>query len=51
MMKSMTYTLHQEMKKRTPSRHLFLKLFDQFDYLLTIEGDVSPEYHRKLANE
>jgi hypothetical protein len=49
LMKWLTVNVHREMHHRMPFKHFFLKLFDQFDYSLSISGGFSAEYLRGLS--
>ena len=48
-MKQLTVILHRELQKRKPYKYLFLKLFDQYDYVVESQLDLSPAYMEQLG--
>jgi len=49
LMKQLTVVLHRELQKREPYIYLLLKLFDQFDYVIESQLDLSPAYMEQLS--
>jgi hypothetical protein len=49
LMKQLTVLLHRETQKRIPFKYLLIKLFNQFDYSIESESEISKERLEQLA--